>query len=143
MPFSINKNAPRPHKPAVWCRISPCFPQRTVILPHDNLTRHHFTCLGRHLNSRRAVSLLRRDRTYRLANRHSSSRCSDNIALTAVLDFLAVDARGETAVVGAGADLVAPLVKHVFDIEGVDVAGEVAGSTVSVELDAWDLNYGV
>lgn len=49
------------------------------------------------------------------------------MALTAVLDFIAVDARRETAVVGAGADLVAALIVHVLDVEGVDVTREVAG----------------
>ena len=70
-----------------------------------------------------------------LRRRHTSSdrrRLHNDSLLSAILHLLAVHARRKTAVVRAGPDLVAPLVVHVFDVEGVDVAGEVAVGFVSM-----------
>ena len=63
-----------------------------------------------------------------LRGRHTSRdrrRLRNDIPLSAILHLLAVHTRCKAAVVGAGADLVAALVEDVFDVEGVDVAGEV------------------
>lgn len=65
-------------------------------------------------------------RGHTTTNRLPHRRSDAHVAVSAVLDFLAVHARRKTAVVRAGADLVTSLVVHVFDIEGVDVAGEIA-----------------
>ena len=58
-----------------------------------------------------------------------SGRCGRNRhrLMTTILHFLAVDTRRRTRFVDAGAYLVASLNVYVFDVEGVDVAGEVAG----------------
>lgn len=45
-----------------------------------------------------------------------------------MLHLLAVDTGGMAAIVRASADLIAALVVDVFNVEGVDVAGEVAAA---------------
>ena len=48
-----------------------------------------------------------------------------------MLHLLAIDTRCKAAVVRASPNLVASLVVYVFDVKGVDVAGEVA-ATLSI-----------
>ena len=43
-----------------------------------------------------------------------------------ILHLLAIHTRRRACIVDASAYLVAPLHVHIFDVEGVDVAGEVA-----------------
>lgn len=47
-------------------------------------------------------------------------------AMSTILHLLAVHAGSGSRIVDAGAHLVAPLHVYVFNVEGVDVAGEVA-----------------
>jgi hypothetical protein len=72
--------------------------------------------------SHSCLNLVRRRYTHGLSNRRDG-----DVALATVLDFLAVHARSRGGIVDASADLVAALVVDVFDVEGVDVAGEIAG----------------
>jgi hypothetical protein len=45
-----------------------------------------------------------------------------------MLHLLAVDTRSVAAIIRASADLIAALVVNVLDVEGMDVAGEVAAA---------------
>lgn len=69
-----------------------------------------------------SVALLRRR-----YSRRDGRRLHNNILLPTLLHFRAVDPWRQMTVVSASSDLVTPLVVYIFDIEGVDVTGEVAG----------------
>jgi hypothetical protein len=76
-----------------------------------------------HLDCASSVPLLRR--------RDTSSdwrRLHNNTLGPTILHLLAVDTWREASVIGTCTDSVAVLVVDIFDIEGVDVAGEVSVS---------------
>lgn len=73
------------------------------------------------LNRGGSVSLLRRRNAG--SDRHG---VRDNVALSALLHLLAVHARCWSTIPRTGPDPLAVLEVYVFDVEGVDMAGEVA-----------------
>jgi hypothetical protein len=63
---------------------------------------------------------------YAAISRLDTSRCNRHRLMATVLHFLAVHAGRRTRIVDASAYLVASLDVHIFDVESVDVAREVA-----------------
>ena len=51
-----------------------------------------------------------------------------------MLHLLAVDTRSVAAIIRASADLIAALVVNVLDVEGMDVAGEVAAALLVLSM---------